>query len=257
MRPWLALAAGMLLLAMAVAAEAPASLVDRQLGAMTEGRLRLSDAAGTVWNGSGALVVLPYGARVPVDWHMDALPLLRSRLSGSLRRESAPSSPSTFDIGQDDFTVRAMSLTLPAEALLRAGDAPSLLSVAGGAVTLRADAFSMHGGVFDGGFIATWRSASLPGPRADLRLSLGDVRLDATSSGAEIKGVLSNHGGDIDISGTVTLGASGAGARVDARLKPRGGIDPERSKAIQTALSMIGAPSDSDGFRLQWQAPGR
>ncbi len=148
-------------------------------------------------------------------------------------------------------------MTLPAEALLRAGDAPSLLSAAGGMVTLRADAFAMHRGMFDGGFIATWQSASLPGPRPEVRLALGDVRLDATASGAEIKGLLSNSGGDIDISGTVTLGASGAGARVDARLKPRAGIDPERSKAIQTALSMIGAASDSDGFRVAWQAPGR
>ncbi len=90
MRSWLAVAAGVLLLAMAIAAEAPASLVDRQLDAMTEGRLRVTDAAGTIWNGSGALVVLPYGARVPVDWHIDALPLLRSRLSGSLGRDPRP-----------------------------------------------------------------------------------------------------------------------------------------------------------------------
>jgi general secretion pathway protein N len=255
MRSWLAVAAGVLLLAIAVASEAPASLVDRQLDAMSEGRLRIADAAGTIWNGSGALVVLPYGARVPVDWHIDALPLLRSRLSGSLG--SATSPPPTFDIGPDDFQVRGLSVTLPAEALLRVGNAPSLLSIAGGLVNLRSDAFAMHRGAFDGGFVATWQNASLPGPRPEVRLSLGDVRLDATASGTEIKGLLSNTGGDIDISGIVALGASGAGARADVRLNPRAGIDPERSKAIQTALSMIGAASDSGGFRVVWQASGR
>jgi general secretion pathway protein N len=256
MRSWLAIAAGVLLLAIAVAWAAPATLVDRQLAAMSEGRLRVADAAGTLWDGFGALVVLPYGARVPLDWHIDALPLLRSRLSGSLGH-SASSPPSTFDVGPDDFAVRGLSMTLPAEALLRVADAPSVLGAAGGVVNLRADAFAMRHGAFEGGFVATWQNASLPGPRADLRVALGDVRLEAAGGGSEIKGLLSNTGGDIDISGTMTLGATGAGSRVNALLKPRAGIDPERAKAIQMALSMIGAASDSGGFRVVWQAPGR
>lgn len=258
MRAWLVVAAGALLLLTAVAVEAPAVLVDRQLDALTGGRLRIADAAGTLWNGSGALVLLPNGARIPVLWHLDALPLLRSRLSGTLGHDPTQSaeSQSTFDVGADDFAVRRLAVALPAEALLRASDAPVFVTGAGGTVELRSDAFAMHRGVFEGNLVVRWQGASLPGPRPEVRLALGDVRLDGTGSGGEIKGLLSNAGGDIEISGTLTLAGTGA-VRLEARLKPRAGVDAERSKAIQAALSMIGAADDSGGFRVGWQASRR
>jgi hypothetical protein len=206
------------------------------------------------------LVLLPYSARIPVQWHLDALPLLRSRLSGTLGRDLTESSiepsPATFDLSGDDFVVRRLVIAFPAEALLRATDAPTLITAAGGAVEVRADAFAKRGGTFDGGFIARWQGASLPGPRPDLRVALGDVRLDGVGNGGEIKGALSNVGGDIEITGTVSLAAAGA-TRVEARLKPRAGIDAERSSAITTALSLLGAKDESGAYRVAWQAPAR
>jgi hypothetical protein len=260
MRSLLVLAAAACLLAAAVVVEAPATLVDRQLDELTHGRLRVGDAAGTIWNGSGALILLPYNARVPVQWHIDALPLLRSRLRGTLGRDlrESPmeSSPATFDLSADDFVVNRLVIALPAEAILRATDAPALITAAGGTVDVRADAFAMRRGVFDGGFIARWQGASLPGPRPEVRVALGDVRLDGVGNGGEIKGALSNVGGDIEITGTVSLAATGA-TRVEARLKPRTGIDAERSSAITAALSLLGAKDESGAYRVAWQAPAR
>jgi general secretion pathway protein N len=256
MRSLLVVAAAACLLAAAVAVEAPATLVDRQLDSLTGGRLRVADAAGTIWNGSGALILLPYNARVPVQWHIDALPLLRSRLSGTLGRDATESSPATFDLSADDFAVNRLVIAFPAEAILRATDAPALITAAGGTVDVRVDAFAMRRGMFEGGFIARWQGASLPGPRPGVRVALGDVRLDGVGSGGEIKGALSNVGGDIEITGTVNLAATGA-TRVEARLKPRAGLDAERSSAITTALSLLGAKDDSGAFRVAWQAPAR
>jgi hypothetical protein len=260
MRSLLVAAAAALLLAAAIAAEAPAALADRQLDSLTHGRLRVADAAGTIWNGSGALVLLPYNARIPVQWHIDALPLLHSRLSGTLGRDltesSIESSAATFDLSADDFVVRRLVIAFPAEALLRATDAPALITAAGGTVEVRADAFAMRRGAFDGGFIARWQGASLPGPRPEVRVSLGDVRLDGVGNGGEIKGALSNVGGDIEITGTVSLLATGA-TRAEARLKPRAGIDVERSSAITNALSLVGAKDESGAYRVAWQAPAR
>ena len=61
MRSWLVVAAAACLLAAALAVEAPAALLDRQLDTLTQGRLRVADATGTIWRGSGTLIVLPYG----------------------------------------------------------------------------------------------------------------------------------------------------------------------------------------------------
>jgi hypothetical protein len=256
MRSLLVVAAAACMLAAAVAVEAPATLVDRQLDSLTGGRMRVADAVGTIWNGSGALILLPYAARVPVQWHIDTLPLLRSRLSGTLASDAAESSQATFDLGSDDFAVRRFAIAFPAEALLRATAAPAAVTAAGGIVDLRADAFAMRRGLFEGGFIARWQGASLPGPRPEVRIALGDIRLEGLANGGEIKGALSNVAGDIEITGTLILAATGA-ARVEARLKPRAGLDAERSSAITGALSMLGSADDSGGFRVAWQAPGR
>ena len=256
MRSLLVVAAAACMLAAAVAVEAPATLVDRQLDSLTGGRMRVADAAGTIWNGSGALILLPYAARVPVQWHIDTLPLLRSRLSGTLASDAAASSQATFDLGSDDFAVRRFAIAFPAEALLRATAAPAAVTAAGGIVDLRADAFAMRRGLFEGGFIARWQGASLPGPRPEVRIALGDIRLEGLANGGEIKGALSNVAGDIEITGTLILAATGA-ARVEARLKPRAGLDAERSSVITSALSMLGSADDSGGFRVAWQAPGR
>jgi len=256
MRSLLVVAAAACMLAAAVAVEAPATLVDRQLDSLTGGRMRVADAAGTIWNGSGALILLPYAARVPVQWHIDTRPLLRSRLSGTLASDAAASSQATFDLGSDDFAVRRFAIAFPAEALLRATAAPAAVTAAAGIVDLRADAFAMRRGLFEGGFIARWQGASLPGPRPEVRIALGDIRLEGLANGGEIKGALSNVAGDIEITGTLILAATGA-ARVEARLKPRAGLDAERSSAITSALSMLGSADDSGGFRVAWQAPGR
>jgi hypothetical protein len=140
--------------------------------------------------------------------------------------------------------------------LLRATDAPAAVTAAGGTVDLRADAFAVRRGLFEGGVIARWQDASLPGPRPEARIALGDIRLEGVGNGGEMKGALSNVGGDIEITGTLVLAARGA-ARMEARLKPRAGLDAERSSAITAALSMLGSADGSGGFRVAWQAPGR
>lgn len=256
MRAALVAAAAACLLVAALAAEAPATLVDGRLDALSGGRVRVADASGTVWNGSGALVLQPSGARVPVLWHIDALPLLRGRLAGTLGRDTAAIPRGSFDLGSDDFAVRSFELASPAEALLRTSGAPSIIAAAGGIVAVRGDSFALRRGAFDGGFVVRWQDASVPGLRPDIRFALGDVRLDATATGGEIRSTLSNLGGDVELSGTMTLGANGA-ARIDVRLKPRPEIDKERLKAFSSAMAMVGAADDSGGFRLSWQVPAR
>ena len=104
-------------------------------------------------------------------------------------------------------------------------------------------------------FTARWQNASLPGPRPDLRISLGDLRVDVAGSGSELPGTLANLGGDVELSGTVALSATSA--RVNAVVRSRGAIDSERGKAIDAALRVIGQPDGAGGFRLAWSTPLR
>ena len=256
MRPLFVVAVAACLLAAAVAMEAPATLVDRQLDTLTGGRLRVANSSGTLWNGSGALTLLPYGARVPVAWQIDVLPLLRSRLNGMLTPGAAETAQTSFELSGEDFAVRRLAVALPAEALLRAGGAPGFITAAGGTVDVQAHTFALRRGMFEGGFIARWQGASLVGPGSAIAIALGDMRLEAIGNGGELKGALSNTGGEIEINGTLILAVTGA-SRAEARLKPRGGIDPARSNAIAAALSMLGSADSSGAFRVAWQAPGR
>src|SRR2546421_129634 len=71
LRPALAFAAGALLLAIALLIIAPAALLDARINMLSDGRLRIANATGTLWQGSGELVLLPAGARQAFFWRLD------------------------------------------------------------------------------------------------------------------------------------------------------------------------------------------
>ena len=76
MRLRFALPVVLLLLVVAVAALAPARLVDARLAQATDGRLRLADAAGTVWRGEGIVTDARGALRLPVTWQLSPLAVL-------------------------------------------------------------------------------------------------------------------------------------------------------------------------------------
>ena len=252
MRPLIAVGVGAALLLLALLIEAPATLLDSRLDAASAGHLRLTGAAGTVWNGSGALRLLPGTLATHLSWHIDPWPLLWGELRGTLGSEDKASPRASFAVAGSDFSVRDVVLTLPADGLLRAGGAPASLLPAGGAVAVRAEALTRHGDNFDGRAGVRWDDANLPGPRPAERIALGDVRFDAVGQGQGIAGTLSNAGGDVEITGTAAISANGT-ARVDAVLRPRADIDAVRAKSIASVLAAAGVPDGSGGYRLAWQ----
>jgi len=253
MRTGIALGAGVLFLALALAIGAPATLADARLNSLSGGRLRLVDARGTLWNGSGALWLPPGFATARIDWHIDAWPLLWGELHGSFRGESAAEPRGSFALGSGGFALRDVVLALPADVLLRAVAEP--LAAGGGTIGLRIDALTWRGNAVDGRVAVRWDSASLPGPKPEARLMLGDVRLDAIGQGSALGGTLANAGGDVDISGSARLSADGA--RVEMLIRPRAGIDAQRSRAIADALAMLAQPDGAGGYRIVWSAPLR
>jgi general secretion pathway protein N len=253
MRGWLLIGAGAILLAAALAIEAPASLVDSRVADLTDGRIRIAAATGTVWNGSGELALLPDGARIPIAWRLEPIPLLRGGLAGSLTAGDA-TRPATFTVEREDFIVHDFAIALPAASVLRTAGVPDALTNAGGTLVLDVADLARRGDRLEGRADLKWTDAALPAPLTGApgaRIALGDVRLAAAGSGSEIPATLSNSGGEVDVAGTLLFSTRGT-PQIDARIKPRAGLPADRSEAIAAALSSIGRADGAGSYRIVW-----
>ncbi len=251
MRAVLVLLVGTLLLATALVARAPATLLDARLDAATAGRLRLVDAAGTLWNGTGELRLIPGETAAPVAWHVDAWPLVTGELRGTIALAGA--APASFVLARRDAEVRDLAMELPAQALLRALGSPAIV-VAGGQLAVRAPRLASHERRIEGDLGVRWSGASLslpglPGLAQSSALALGEVRFDATGQADALAGPLSNVGGDVELKGNASTTIDGK-LRGDVTLTPRPGLDAERASAIKSLLSMATQPDAAGAYRI-------
>ena len=254
MRISIALVIGAALLAFALIANAPASLVDRELAAATIYRVRLADVRGLWWSGSGELLLLPAGARQPVAWTIELWPLLHGAFRGTLATGPAATRHGQFAWQEGRLELHQIELTLPANAVLQTLGAPAMLADATGMVNARLDSVVRRAGTLSVRAVFLWQGATLPGPGMDARIGLGEVHLDFSGQGPESTGALRNAAGDVDITGTVTVGYDGS-LRLEATVRPSVGLDQDRRKAIAVALSAIGRSDGQGGWHLSWSAP--
>ena len=84
MKRWAGLLFGLCVYAIALVVTAPASLIDGRLHNATNGRLRLAQAQGTLWSGSGQLEIRDAGGRTgiakAIAWNVRPGSLLRGHL---------------------------------------------------------------------------------------------------------------------------------------------------------------------------------
>jgi len=251
MKGWLAVAAGGLLLVIALALDAPAALLDARVAAATDGRVRIAGATGTLWNGMGELVLLPRGTRRLLAWHIDAASLLTGEARGTLALDGSAAQSAAFAFGHGRTALRNFDADLPMDALLETAGVPAALGAAGGSVATHVDRFVRTEDALDADLSVQWKDASLPAPASGVRIGLGDISVELRGSGPEIGGLLSNRGGDVDITGRLRLDAA-LHPSLDAALRPRAGIERDRADAIVAALSLVGAPDGQGGYRLNW-----
>lgn len=255
MRPALAVAIGAVLLAATLIVAAPASLLDTRIAALSQGRMRLANATGTVWNGSGDLVLLPALSRQPLRWRLDVLPLLHGEIRGTIGGERDGALSTTLAYGRDRIELRTLDLSLPVESVARLASATKNGPALGGNLRLQIDHWVWLGDALDAQLILQWRDASVGGPRADAPIGLGEVQVDLNGRGAEVSGPVRNAGGEVEITGQLTLAAAGA-ARLDLTVRPRT-TDRERADMITAALSMLGAADGNGGYRVRWTGAWR
>ena len=252
MRIALAVVVAVIAVAVALLFLAPASLLDARLASISGGRVRIANAEGTLWRGSGDLVLPAGGARRPVTWSIDPWPLLRGELRGSFTDTADSQRVATFDASGKEFQLHGLDFGLPMAALLRTLGAPSYLASAGGDVTLHVDRFVRGADALDAQVAVQWSNASVPGQGADLRIALGDVQGELSGIGREVPGTIENSGGEVEIRGTVGAAANGS-MRVDLAVRPREGVARDRAAAIAATLGLIGTPDGRGGYRVAWE----
>jgi len=248
MRPAAVAIVGFALLLAAIAAFAPASLIDRRLAAASSAKLRMADAAGTVWSGTGILTDATGSWRVPVGWSVSALALARGAFNVALLPAAGATPRGTIDITPNAAALRDVVVELPATALASALPGRAAI-VLGGTVTLTAPAFAWDRDRGTGALNARWRDARLVAAGTNADLGTVDVTLEP--QGQQLAGSISNSGGDVRIAGTITIASTAIG--VDAQLAPV----PSTPAPVLRALAALGTPDSAGAVRIAWRGSPR
>ena len=244
MRRLLATLAGVLVLAIAIAAFAPASLVDARLDSMTGGAIRLAEARGTLWHGGGRLTSPDGLWRLPVHWTLDPLPLLSGVTSIRLDAANAAADALRGRLEFRDHRILAESLVARVPAAAVATLAGPAATQAGGDIEVRVDALTLAPTGSSGGLAARWQNARLVGAGWPV-LDLGTVTAKLSVRGNALAGPVSNESGVVRVSGDVSIAPDRVAA--DLRLTPNATASP----AVQKALSALGTPDASGVVSLR------
>ncbi len=239
------LVAGSMLVVVAAALFAPASLIDSRLAAASRGQLRMVSAAGTVWNGSGLVTGESRTWTLPVTWTVDRRSLLRGNVvltTGDAEGSDAPRG--TLAWRSDALTLDQMALRLPAAAL-DGVLAPGNVVALGGQVAVDASHFTWSGSAGSGTASMRWTGARIAVNAGTL--ALGTVTVSLTPRDGGLAGRIENVGGDVRIDGDLTLGPTMSA--VNMTLAPL----PSTPPAVARALGAIGTPDGTGAVRLQWR----
>ena len=194
------IAIGLFVYTVAVIATAPATLVDSGLQRASDGRLRLAEAQGTLWSGSGQIEVRDSGGRTGVAkslaWRFLPQSLLRGHLvcevelDQSARRFPVTISLSRIELSNADVSLPATVLGLGVPKL-----APLGLT---GNVLLHIASLTIERKAMQGNATLQWRDAgSVLTPISPL----GDYELRLDGEGATVHAYLRTIQGPLRLEG--------------------------------------------------------
>ena len=197
------MAAGIAAFAFALVAFAPATLIDARLAALSDGRLRITEAQGSLWSGSGWLEAREAngsaGIAKRLAWRVLPISLLRGQLVAeieldqSARRFPITVSLSRVDIADADFNLPAAALGLGVPKL-----GPFRLT---GDVLVKIPHLSVERGRIDGDATLRWRAA---GSALTRIAPLGDYEVRFKASGRAVQAVLSTLEGPVRLDGNAS-----------------------------------------------------
>lgn len=193
-------AIGFAVYAAGILAMAPATLVDAGLQRVSHGKLRLVEAQGTPWSGSGQIEIRDPGGRTGVAkslaWHLQPESLLSGHLVWEVRQDR-PGKAFPVILSLSGIELANADISLPATAL---GLGISTLAPLGltGDVLLHIAALSVESKQVQGRATVQWRNAgSVFTPISPL----GDYELNLEGDGATVQVVLRTLQGPLQLDG--------------------------------------------------------
>lgn len=245
--------AGLTVLLVVALVQASATWLDWGFGQISQGRVALAEAEGTLWRGSGRLVLVDVAAQrdamsqdrtgdlrrsslngvaLPgrVQWHLSPWPLLLGRIDLGLRVEGM-----TREVRVQGHAARlsvsAGALSLPAVDLSRLGSPWSTLRPSG-ALSLRWDDLLIRPDGFDGKAAIELREASAAISPVN---PVGSYRVDLAGQGLDTGVTLSTLQGPLRMTGSGRFNV-----RSGLRLTAEATADEQERLRLQSLLGLIG-----------------
>ena len=240
-------AIGLAVYLLAMIATAPATLVDAGLRRISQGKLRLVEARGTLWSGSGQIEMRDPGGRTGVaksfSWRFLPLPLLRGHLVCEIGLEQADQ-PFPVTISLSGIELADADISLPAAAL---GLGVPKLAPLGltGEILLHVANLSIGGKQMRGNATLQWRDAgSVFAPISPL----GDYELKLDAADAMIHLSLRTVQGPLQLDGT---GSWANGSPPDFMAVVH--VPPQNQQQLDPLLRLFAVERGAGSFELRYK----
>ncbi|MEO8158224.1 MAG: type II secretion system protein N [Betaproteobacteria bacterium] len=245
MKRWSGIAIGLGAYVIALIAMAPATLIDGSLRSASLGRMRLAEARGTLWSGSGQIEVRDAGARTGVaqslTWRAMPLSLLRAHLVFEVGLErSEKTFPVTISFSRIALANADMSLPATALGLGIPKLAPLGLT---GDVFIHVANLSIGRDAMNGIATLQWRAA---GSNLTPVAPLGDYEVRLDGEGRTVHAYLRTIEGPLWFDGK---GSWTQGANPDFLVTAR--ISPEYQKQLAPLMRLIAVERQEGRFEVQ------
>jgi general secretion pathway protein N len=228
----------------ALIATAPAAFVDSGFASATEGRIRLAVSQGTIWAGSGQIVVLDARGHALVikelAWRVLPASLWRARIECDVELDrSARSFPVMFSLTR--ITISGADIILPAAVLALVVPQFAPLEL-GGELAIRVANASIGRGDIQGNATVRWRAATSALTRV---APLGDYELRIEEKEGALYSVLRTLQGPLELTGNATW-RRGESPKYSATARI-----PERYRQdLEPLMRLIGAARGDGSFDL-------
>lgn len=227
---------GLFLYLLFLVIELPASWFAWGLNRYTNGSVRLDPIAGSLWHGTGRLVIY-YPRSMAHDfgqaeWRINPLWLLAGRAQLALRTDSQDRQiKTTIALARDSFTLADTDATVSAPFITRLFPPASLIDPQG-KIRLTASRLNIGSDTTEGTATLEWRDA---GSSLSSVQPLGDYRLDIVGAGKTANLKLATTRGSLELTGQGRWEPAGGKLQLNGAAVPR-----ERAEELEPLLKFMG-----------------